>query len=113
MLLVHEVDDRGQERVIILPLGSVVSYFASRDDAPGVVLHILPGLCAFPEQFEAQREEVRYAVLAEAGRRLGIPAEDVLHQSLIRLKEITDPAIADALMFVRKRSKGRSGPFSR
>jgi hypothetical protein len=45
MLLVHDKDDRGQERVIVLPLGSVVSYFTSRDDAPGVVLHVLPGFC--------------------------------------------------------------------
>jgi hypothetical protein len=114
MLLVHEVDDRGRERVIVLPFGSVISYFTSRDDAPGVVLHILPGLCAFPEQFEAQRDEVRDAVLVEAARRLGIPGEEVFRQSLTQLKAIADPDFAALPQtFLRKRSKGRNGPSSR
>jgi hypothetical protein len=114
MLLVHDRDDRGQERVIILPLGSVVSYFTSRDDAPGVVLHLQPGFYALPGQFEAQRAEVRDAVLAEAARRLLVPPEEVVNQSLVRLKEVADPdVLAQLNEFSRRRSKGRNGPFSR
>jgi hypothetical protein len=114
MLLVHEMDDRGQERVIVLPFGSVISYFTSRNDAPGLVLHILPGLCAFPEQFEAQRDAVRAAVLDETGRRLAVAPEQVLEQSLMQLKDVVDPEMSlYSAMFFRKRSKGRSGPFSR
>jgi hypothetical protein len=114
MLLVHEVDERGQERVVVLPLGSVISYFTSRNDAPGLVLHIVPGLCTFPELFEAQRGEVRAAVLDEASRRLLVAPHDVLLQSLARLKEVADPDLAlSGQIFSRKRSKGRSGPFLR
>lgn len=114
MLLVHDVDERGTERVIVLPLGSVISFFTSRDDAPGVMLHIQPGLCAFPEQFSAQSEAVRAAVLAEASRRLLVPPEEVVLQSLARLKEVTDTELALSLnAFSRRRSKGRTGPFSR
>lgn len=114
MLLVYEVDDRGQERVLVLPAGSVISYFTSRNDAPGLVLHILPGLCTFPELYEAQRDAVRDAVLDETARRLAVAPEQVLEHSLMQLKQIADPELSMcSATFLRKRSKGRSGPFSR
>jgi hypothetical protein len=114
MLLVHDMDDRGQERIIVLPPGSVVSYFTSRDDEPGMMLHIQPGAYAFPEQFAAQCDLVREAVLAEAARRLLVPPEEVVHQSLASLKAVSDSEPThNPQVFSRRRSKGRNGPFSR
>lgn len=114
MLLVRDVDDRGQERVVVLPFGSVVSYFTGRDDAPGIMLHVQPGLCAFPAQFQEQADAVRIAVLAEASRRLLVSPEDVLQQAFMRLVEVADPELSAHPQFVsRKRSKGRNSPFSR
>ena len=114
MLLVRDVDERGEERIVVLPFGSVVSYFTGRDGAPGITLHVRPGLCAFPAQFEALSEEVRAAVLAEAARRLLVSPEEVLHQAFVRLVAVADPELAAHPQFVnRKRSKGRGSPFSR
>jgi hypothetical protein len=114
MLLVRDVDERGQERVIVLPLGSVVSYFTGREDGAGITLHVQPGMCAFPAQFEAQSQGVKTAVLAEAAQRLGVPPEDVVNQPFVRLMEVSEPDLSvQYAMFSRRRSKGRNGPFSR
>jgi hypothetical protein len=114
MLLVRDVDERGQERIVVLPMGSVVSYFTGRADAPGITLHIQPGLCAFPAQFQEQSEGVRAAVLAEASRRMLVNPEEVLQQAFLRLVEVADRDFADQPQFFsRKRSRGRGGLFSR
>jgi hypothetical protein len=43
-----------------------------------------------------------------------VPPEEVVNQSLVRLKEVADPDVLAQLNdFSRRRSKGRSGPFSR
>jgi hypothetical protein len=92
----------------------VVSFFTSREDALGMFLHVQPGHCAFPEQFAAQRDEVEAAVLDEAARRLAIAPDEVILQSLSRLKEVADPDLSAQLNgFYRRRSKGRNGPYSR
>jgi hypothetical protein len=114
MLLVRDVDERGEERIVVLPFGSVVSYFTGRDDAPGMTLHVQPGLCAFPAQFQEQFEGVRAAVLAEASRRMLVNPEEVLEQAFMRLVEVADRDFADQPQFFsRKRSKGGNRPFYR
>jgi hypothetical protein len=114
MLFVHELDERGAERVLVLPIGSVVSYFTGDEDGHGMVLHVEPGLLAFPWDFEAQRDAVREAVLAEAGRRLQVPSDQVVSLPLAQLKELADPDINRlSLSASRRRSRGRFGPFLR
>ncbi len=94
MLLVHDLDEEGQERVLVLPLGSIVSYFTERSDQNGLILHSKPGLYVFSGQFEAHAEVVREAILTEAGRRLHVPPAEVVDQSLNRLKEVADSSWA-------------------
>jgi hypothetical protein len=111
MLFVHDVDERGQDRVLVLPVGSIISYFTESDDKPGMVLHVEPGVCAFPSEFEAYQAAVRLAVLTEAGRRLLVPPDEVILQTLACLREVADPDVNRLSSFSRKRNKGRSGPF--
>ncbi len=87
MLLSLATNDRGDERIVVLPFGSVVTYFTP---SPTGQLELLvePGAIAFPDEFERHREGVRAAVLAEAARRLGVAESEVLCQTMHRRNQI-------------------------
>lgn len=107
MLLSLATNDRGDERIVVLPFGSVVIYFTPSRTGQ-LELLVEPGAVAFPEEFERHREGVRAAVLAEAAKRLGVAESEVLCQTMQRLKAVADPAPElDNPWRTPRRSKGR------
>jgi hypothetical protein len=113
MLLVTETDERGLERVLVLPHGSFNSFFTSAEGGEGMDLHINPGLLAYASEYDRDCDAVREAVLLEAASRMQVPPEQVLAQNLSQLKAVTDKAFDETYLQARRRSKSRFGVFSR
>ncbi|MBT3069261.1 hypothetical protein KKP04_00035 [Rhodomicrobium sp. Az07] len=112
MLFAHQIDGRDRECIFVLPMGSVVSYFMAEGSC--MRLHIEAGLCAYEDEFEADRYAVREAVLAEAARRLGVPLSEVLLLPFERLKAVCDrEAVCGNPWGIRRRARNRSASFSR
>ncbi|MDX2264115.1 MAG: hypothetical protein NW215_04000 [Hyphomicrobiales bacterium] len=114
MLLSLSENDRGEERVVVLPLGSVVSYFAPSSPRRGVVLHVEPGATAYACEFARNEALVRDAVLAEAARRLRVSPEDVLQQTFAALKAVADAPLKEGNPWISaRRSRGAVKGFRR
>ncbi|MGB9163134.1 MAG: hypothetical protein WCC41_01520, partial [Rhodomicrobium sp.] len=75
MLFAYHADEN-DESILVLPAGSVRSFFMR--SGRGMELFVDPGPLAFPELTDRVREDVRAAVLIEAGRVLNVPPSDVL-----------------------------------
>lgn len=75
MLFAYHADE-DDKSILVLPAGSVRSFFMR--SGRGTELFVDPGPLAFPELTDRVREDVRAAVLIEAGRVLNVPPSDVL-----------------------------------
>ena len=87
MLLVTETDDRGSERILVLPYGSFNSFFTSDEGGSGMTLHMIPGLLIPTKEFERHHDAVREAILGEAAQRMQVSPEEVLRQNLALLED--------------------------
>jgi hypothetical protein len=111
MLFAHHLDDQNEEVVLVLPAGSVRSFF--RREARGMELHVEPAPLSFAEAAR-DCESVRAAVLTEAGRVLNVLPSEVLSQPFDRLKKIAErEGFQRSPWDSRKRVGGRSRGFSR
>ena len=96
----------GEERICVIPRGSIETYFVPRLDGTGVDLEMTPGMLASDSTFEEHREAVRVAVVNEVAARLGVPAELVFEQPFSRFKSITDRLpVEDPWQSSRRRSR--------
>ena len=114
MLLVTETDDRGCERILVLPYGSFNSFFTSDEGGSGMTLHVIPGMLIPTKEFERHHDAVREAILGEAAQRMQVSPEEVLQQNLARLKTVTDKEFEDrSVLAARRRGRSRLLGFSR
>jgi hypothetical protein len=110
MLFAHHVDE-DNECVLVLPAGSVRSFF--RREGRGMALHVEPGPFAFADAAR-HCESVRAAILTEAGRALNVPSGEVLSLSFDRLKTIAKPeGVQRNPWESRKRTRGLFVGYSR
>jgi len=107
MMLKTERNDCGEERICVLPRGSIETYFVPRCDGTGVDLEMSPGMLAFDSAFEEDREAVRVAIVNEVAARLGVAPELVFEQPFSRFKSITDRLPIDD-PWKSKRSRSRT-----
>ena len=85
MLFAHHLDDQNEEVVLVLPAGSVRSFFMRSGRGMELLCRTRTvGLCRRVRECET----VRAAVLSEAGRVLNVLPGDVLNQPFDRLKTI-------------------------
>lgn len=107
MLVTHDQDRR--DRIWVTRFATVGTYFTANDDGDGVILHVEPGFTAYTPQFEAIKDDVREAVIAEIAGRLNIAPDDVFRQSMAALRAVADPDLPSEYRYAR-RSKNRSYP---
>lgn len=110
MLFAHHVDE-DDDYVLVLPVGSVRSFF--RREGRGMALHVEPGPFAFANAAR-DCESVRAAILTEAGRPLNVLPSEVLSQPFDRLKKIAErEGVQRNPWESRKRARSRSAGYSR
>lgn len=109
MLLTHDQDR--PDRIWVTQFATVGTYFTANDEGDGVILHVEPGFTAYPPHFEAIKDDVRDAVIAEIAARLNISPDDVLRQSMAALRAVADPDLPSEYRYAR-RSKNRAYPRS-
>jgi hypothetical protein len=112
MLLKTERNDCGEERICVLPRGSIETYFVPRCNGTGVDLQMSAGMLAFDSAFEEDREAVRIAIVNKVATRLGVAPELVFEQPFSRYKSITDHLpIDDPWNSKRPRSRTSGRPL--
>ena len=110
MLLKVETNSHGDERVVVLPFGSVCSFFTSDASGEGIQLHVAPGALAIASS-EHEQAAVREAVIVEVASRLQVSPEELLRQPLAMLKGVSDRSLFDddPWQRVRRDRRGRPG----
>ncbi|MFO0734202.1 MAG: hypothetical protein U0361_25200 [Nitrospiraceae bacterium] len=98
--MTHTIED-GEERVYLTHYASIESYFTD-DGEGGVALTVVPGFCAYPPEFERNKDGVRDAVVADVARRLGVPSTDLMSQPFRSLKAICAPELPEHYRYARR-----------
>ena len=109
MLLKVETNSHGDERVVVLPFGSVCSFFTSDASGEGIQLHVAPGALAIASS-EHEQAAVREAVISEVAGRLQVSPEELLRQPLAMLKGVSDRSLFDDDLWQRDRRDRRGRP---
>jgi hypothetical protein len=107
-LLTASDPNSNDERVYFTRLGTVVSYVEPTPDGHGLRAIVEPGPLAFPQAFAMAAEGVRTAMIAEIARRLGIPADTVLRQSILAVTSVTDAPYEQANPWSQFRRRPRA-----